>query len=189
MARHFATTAAFHELLDLIRNGDAAFLEGPRAVDDLSALEGYRYLTEVLSVALDCFLWADTERPTIVPIVGPTRKFGGDNADVLNAGNGNDRLGGGAGDDRLKAGAGQDVMIGGAGADTFFFTSGDDRINDFAVANEVINLAKIAGLDNFTDVAAAAEQTGADVELTFDEGVLTLRDVDINALSVDNFII
>ena len=83
MARRFATTAAFHELLDLIRNGDAAFLEGPRAVDDTSALEGYRYLTEVLSVALDCFLWADTERPTIVPIVGPTRKFGGDNADAF----------------------------------------------------------------------------------------------------------
>jgi hypothetical protein len=83
MARRFAATAAFHELLDLIRNGDAAFLEGPRAVDDLSALEGYRYLTEVLSVALDCFLWADTERPTIVPIVGPTRKFGGDNADAF----------------------------------------------------------------------------------------------------------
>jgi len=83
MARRFASTAAFHELLDLIRNGDDAFLEGPRAVDDLSALEGYRYLTEVLSVALDCFLWADPERPTIVPIVGPTRKFGGDNADAF----------------------------------------------------------------------------------------------------------
>jgi hypothetical protein len=83
MNRRFASTAAFHELLDLIRDGDAAFLAGPRAVDDLSVLEGYRYLTEVLSVSLDCFLWADTERPTIVPIVGPTRKFGGDNADAF----------------------------------------------------------------------------------------------------------
>jgi hypothetical protein len=83
MTRRFASTAAFHELLDLIRDGDAAFLDGPRAVDDLSVLEGYRYLTEVLSVALDCFLWADSDRPTIVPIVGPTRKFGGDNADAF----------------------------------------------------------------------------------------------------------
>ncbi|HWP67053.1 MAG TPA: DUF1214 domain-containing protein [Candidatus Limnocylindria bacterium] len=83
MARRFASTAAFHELLDLIRQGDQAFLEGPRAVDDLSVLEGYRYLTEVLSVALDCFLWADADRPTLVPIVGPTRKFGGDNADAF----------------------------------------------------------------------------------------------------------
>jgi len=69
--------------MDLVRNADAAFLDGPRAVDDLSALEGYRYLTEVLAVALDCYLWADAARPTIVPIVGPTRKFGGDNADAF----------------------------------------------------------------------------------------------------------
>ncbi len=81
--RRFATSAAFGELIDLIRGADAQFLTGPRAVDDLSVLEGYRYLTEVLSVALDCYLWADADRPTIVPIVGPTRKFGGDNADAL----------------------------------------------------------------------------------------------------------
>jgi hypothetical protein len=81
--RRFETTAAFHELIDLVRNGDAAFLEGPRAVDDLSVLEGYRMLTEILQVALDCYLWADTARPSIVPIVGPTKKFGGDNADAF----------------------------------------------------------------------------------------------------------
>jgi hypothetical protein len=81
--RQLATTQAFHELIDLIRDADRGFLEGFRAVDDLSALEGYRYLTEVLTVALDCYLWADADRPTIVPIVGPTRKFGGDNADAF----------------------------------------------------------------------------------------------------------
>ncbi len=78
-----ATSAAFRELMDLVRGADAAFLAGERAVDPLSALEGYRYLTEVLAVALDCYLWADPDRPTIVPIVGPTRKFGGDNADAF----------------------------------------------------------------------------------------------------------
>ena len=31
--------------------------------------EGYRWLTSALSVALDCYLWADPDRPTIVPIV------------------------------------------------------------------------------------------------------------------------
>ena len=81
--RRFATTAAFRELIDLIRDADAQFLDGPRAVDDLSVLEGYRYLTEVLAVALDCYLWGDAERPTLVPIVCPTRKFGGDNADAF----------------------------------------------------------------------------------------------------------
>jgi hypothetical protein len=81
--RTYATTAAFRELIDLIRDSDQHFLDGPRAVgDEASVVEGYRWLTEVMSVALDCYLWADADRPSIVPIVGPTRKFGGDNADA-----------------------------------------------------------------------------------------------------------
>jgi hypothetical protein len=43
----------------------------------------YRMLTEILHVALDCYLWADAARPEIVPIVGPTKKFGGDNANAF----------------------------------------------------------------------------------------------------------
>jgi hypothetical protein len=78
------TSAAFRELLDLLRDADRGFLDGPRAVaDPLSALEGYRWLTEVLSVALDCYLWADPARPEFVKIVGPTRKWGGDNPDAF----------------------------------------------------------------------------------------------------------
>jgi hypothetical protein len=78
------TAAAFHELLDLLQGADANFTEGFRAVgDEISEVEGYRWLTETLSVALDCFLWADTARPEMVSLVGPTRKFGGDNADAV----------------------------------------------------------------------------------------------------------
>jgi hypothetical protein len=80
----YATTAPFGELLDLLRESDQHFLAGPRAVgDEVSVVEGYRWLTEVLAVALDCYLWADADRPSMVPLVGPTRKFGGDNADAL----------------------------------------------------------------------------------------------------------
>lgn len=78
------TTTAFRELLDLLRGADEIFLAGPRAVpDEIAALEGYRWLTEVLSVALDCYLWADPARPEFVDLVRPTRKFGGDNADAF----------------------------------------------------------------------------------------------------------
>ncbi len=78
------TRAAFRELCDLIRDADVNFLDGPRAVfDDHTAVEGYRWLTEVLSVALDCYLWGDAARPSFVNLVGPTRKFGGDNADAF----------------------------------------------------------------------------------------------------------
>src|SRR6185369_11031221 len=78
------TAAAFHELIELVRTADASFLDGFRAVgDEVSVVEGYRWLTEVLAVALDCFLWADTAHPQMVSLVGPTRKFGGDNADAF----------------------------------------------------------------------------------------------------------
>lgn len=80
----YETTTAFRELLDLLRGADEIFLDGPRAVpDEVSALEGYRWLTEVLSIALDCYLWADPARPEFVDLVSPTRKFGGDNADAF----------------------------------------------------------------------------------------------------------
>jgi hypothetical protein len=86
LGRRLETTAAFHDLMDLVSAGDRLFLEGPRAVgDEVSALEGYRWLTEILSVALECYLWADPARPSIVPIAGPglpTRKWGGDNSDA-----------------------------------------------------------------------------------------------------------
>lgn len=77
------TTAAFHELLDFVRDGTDLFLTGDREVTDpVSRLEGHRWLTEVLSVALECYLHADAARPSLVDIVGPTRKWGGDNADA-----------------------------------------------------------------------------------------------------------
>lgn len=80
----YETQTAFRELLDLLRGADEIFLDGPRAVPDpVNVIEGYRWLTEVLSVGLDCYVWADAERPEFVDIVGPTRKFGGDNADAF----------------------------------------------------------------------------------------------------------
>jgi hypothetical protein len=83
MAERFATTTAFRELLDTMRDADQVFLDGPRAVaDPVTIAEGYRWLTEVMSVALDCYLWADPARPSFVELVSPTRKFGGDNADA-----------------------------------------------------------------------------------------------------------
>src|SRR5262245_35528622 len=83
MAERYATTSAFRELLDVLRDADAIFLDGPRAVaDETAAVEGYCWLTEVLSVALDCYLWADSAHPSFVELVSPTRKFGGDNADA-----------------------------------------------------------------------------------------------------------
>jgi hypothetical protein len=77
------TSAAFHELLDLIKGSDQVFLSGARAVgDDVSVVEGYQWLTELLGAALDIYVWADADRPAMVPIAIPTRKWGGDNSDA-----------------------------------------------------------------------------------------------------------
>lgn len=81
--RSWECTAAFSELMDVLRAAEKTFTEGPRAVEgELSVVEGYRWITQILQVALDCYLWGDADRPTIVPIVGPTKKWGGDNADA-----------------------------------------------------------------------------------------------------------
>jgi hypothetical protein len=83
-SRSYETSEAFHELMDVVRGAERLFLEGPRAVDDeMSVVEGYRWITQILQVALDCYLWGDTERPTMVPIVSPTKKWGGDNSDAF----------------------------------------------------------------------------------------------------------
>lgn len=80
----YETSTVFRELLDVLRDADQAFLDGPRAVgDEALVMEGYRFLTETLSVALDCYFHADPLRPEFVQLVSPTRKFGGDNADAF----------------------------------------------------------------------------------------------------------
>jgi len=81
--RTWESTAAFSELMDVLRTAEQNFLEGARAVDDEKSIaEGYRWITQILQVALDCYLWGDADRPTMVPIVGPTKKWGGDNSDA-----------------------------------------------------------------------------------------------------------
>ena len=53
------------------------------ADDELSRLEAHRWLFSILQVAIDVYVWADTQRPRFVEIVGPYKKWGGDNADAF----------------------------------------------------------------------------------------------------------
>jgi len=80
-----ASTAAFRELMDVVRRAEQAFLEGQRAVtDEISVAEGYQNLLDVLRVSIDCYVKADAARPELVPIAGPDArvKWGGDNSDA-----------------------------------------------------------------------------------------------------------
>ena len=75
------TGAVFRELLEEIRGLEAKLLDG--LGDEQSVLEGYRWIFSVLQVALDVNVWADRARPRFVDIVGPYKKWGGDNADAF----------------------------------------------------------------------------------------------------------
>ena len=78
------TAAAFHDLLDLIGRVEQRFTTGDGQLDDeQSVLEGYRWILTILAVGADVWLWADPHRPRFVDIVGPYRKWGGDNADAF----------------------------------------------------------------------------------------------------------
>jgi len=81
--RYFETTAAFASVIDTMREIESTFLSGERAVQqDISVIEGYRWIFTMVQVAFDCFVWADKDRPAFVDIVGRYKKWGGDNADA-----------------------------------------------------------------------------------------------------------
>jgi hypothetical protein len=78
------TGVVFAELLDELRGLESHLLDHANAFDDeQSRCESYKWIFSILEVALDCFVWADPTRPRFVDIVGPNRKWGGDNADAF----------------------------------------------------------------------------------------------------------
>ena len=79
----FETAAVVRELFEALESLDTRFFEGPNALgDDQSVLEGYKWIFSILQVALDVQVWADPANPRFVDIVGPYKKWGGDNADA-----------------------------------------------------------------------------------------------------------
>src|SRR5262245_38748535 len=83
-ARALETTAVFRELVAELSELEGKLLDGPVPLaDEQSTLEGYKWIFSILQVALDVQVWADPARPRFVDIVGPYKKWGGDNADAF----------------------------------------------------------------------------------------------------------
>jgi hypothetical protein len=82
-ARASATSAAFGELVEELRNLESRLRSEESGLDTQGLLEGYRWIFSILAVGLDAYVWADKSRPRFVDIVGPYRKWGGDNADAF----------------------------------------------------------------------------------------------------------
>jgi hypothetical protein len=78
------TGKVFNELIDELRALEQHIVAGPNTpLDDQGLLEGYKWIFSILAVGLDAYVWADPARPRFVDIVGPYRKWGGDNADAF----------------------------------------------------------------------------------------------------------
>ncbi|MEH6633281.1 MAG: hypothetical protein V7776_20900 [Halopseudomonas aestusnigri] len=112
---------------------------------------------------------------------------------TIYGGRGNDALYGGRVDDELDGGVGDDSLTGGAGNDTFVFkqNSGNDTITDFVAGAGSEDSIRIEGLNisTFDDVLEQAEQVGDDTVISIDaENSITLMDVNIADLHVDNFL-
>ena len=55
----------------------------PALVDEQSVLEGYRWIFTIVQAGMQAHLWADSQRPQFVDIVGRYKKWGGDNSDAF----------------------------------------------------------------------------------------------------------
>jgi hypothetical protein len=75
------TPAVFAELLTELGELQRRLIE-QLGDDEIAVLEAHRWILSILQVAADVFVWADTGRPRFVEIVGPYKKWGGDNADA-----------------------------------------------------------------------------------------------------------
>ena len=76
------TETAFAELLDVVAATHARMVE-QLADDPATLLEAHKWILSILQVAAEVNLWSDTARPRFVEIVGPYKKWGGDNADAF----------------------------------------------------------------------------------------------------------
>ena len=78
------TEAVFAELLAELGSLQGRLSEQLSAPEDeTTLLEAHRWILSILQVATDVHVWADTARPRFVDIVGPYKKWGGDNADAF----------------------------------------------------------------------------------------------------------
>jgi hypothetical protein len=76
MAHAPQSTAAFDELLALLGDVRDQYVRSAERFDDeLDVIEGYRYVTELLSVASELLFEGDPERPRFSSIAHPGREF------------------------------------------------------------------------------------------------------------------
>lgn len=111
--------------------------------------------------------------------------------DTIHGMTGVDKLFGDEGNDRIAGGEGNDILTGGAGADIFEFFAGDDRdvVLDFHArgkGQDKIDLSGHDGVSSFADLRIS--DAGKNVEITFGDDTITLRNVNDHDIGATDFL-
>lgn len=172
-------------------------LDGAGGADTLFGSGGADYMS---GGGGDDVLWSGGGGDDVNGGGGDDKLCGQGGDDRLQAGVGDDLVYGHAGDDMLWGGPGDDVLSGGAGRDMFTFAGryddwydqcdngGRDTVIDFTPGEDTLALSRSLGIRNARDFFGDhAEQVGRHVVVTYDAGQVILRDVDLVALSADDF--
>ena len=108
--------------------------------------------------------------------------------DFANGGAGNDVLIGSAGFQELEGEAGNDTLTGGAGNDFFDFLDGwgADRITDFQLGVDKLNMQNVTGLNVYADLAITDVAGGAQV--AFGGNTILLSGLSAVLVTEDQFI-
>ncbi len=77
------TKAAFHSLLDTLREAEQVFRDPAKGISEQGVIDGYRHLAHLLSYGFDCYLDSDPDRPEFIPLASPRKKILGDNVDSI----------------------------------------------------------------------------------------------------------
>lgn len=198
--------ASSHEITVRVASSDGSFQRSKStiAVEDVAETiqlgNGVDYYRErgaaEASVHLgggnDCY-WGNVGANTVFGGSGNDYISAGNGDDIIHGDSGNDWLLGRQGNDWMSGGTGNDFLRGGEGNDTFVFMEtnfGRDRIADFQVSGadqDAIQFSK-AIFANWTALRASMTQVDEDVVISYGANAITLENVNINKLTVNDFL-
>ena len=113
---------------------------------------------------------------------------GGSGDDILTGGSGDDRLSGGSGDDRIDGGTGDDILTGGSGDDVFVFGPGHDRVTDFRLGEDAIDLSGLGITAQTFASRVVVSQSGTDTIVRIDGNELRLDGVAAADMQTASFV-